>query len=326
MGTSLYAAVAAPSRAEGIHAIDHAFAVVRRLDSLLSTWRDDSEIAHLNHAAPHHPVPLSAEVYQWLQEAARWSRLTQEAFDPSVGSLVDAWDLRGRGRVPSSGQLEVARSSAGLGHFVFDRKAGTALRTKSGAWIDTGGFGKGVALREAGRVLIGEGVHSAILNFGGQVLVLGTDRDGSDWKVPVAHPSRRTEPVVWLHCRDRSVSTSSQSERFVTIEARRFGHVLDPRTGRPVPAWGSATVVAEDPAVADMLSTALLVMGPEAGLEWANTRRDIGVLFLIERAGGLEHRWNHALEQYLGKQVTTPESRVPHRSRLYSNFPTKEAE
>jgi thiamine biosynthesis lipoprotein len=326
MGTSLYAAVVAPSRAEGIHAIDHAFAAVRRLDSLLSTWHDDSEIARLNQAAPHYPVSISAELHQWLQEAARWTRLTQDAFDPSVGALVDAWDLRGQGRVPSSGRLQVARSSTGLRHFVFNRHAGTAMKTKAGAWIDTGGFGKGVALREAGQVLIREGVHSAILNFGGQVLALGADRDGSDWKVPVAHPSRRTEPVVWLHCRDRSVSTSSQSERFVTVEGHRFGHVLDPRSGQPVPAWGSVTVVAEDPAVADMVSTALLVMGPEAGLEWANARRDIGVLFLIERATGLERRWNPAFEQYLVKQVATPESRVMYRSRFYSDSTTKEAE
>lgn len=321
MGTTLHVAVAAPSRTTAIQAIDGAFVAVRRVDDLLSTWRDDSEIARLNHASPRRSVSLSPELSELLQEAARLSRLTRRAFDPSVGSLVDAWDLRGRGRVPSSHELGIALKTAGLHHFAFDTKAGTATKTAAGAWIDTGGFGKGMALREAQRVLTQRGIYSAILNFGGQVLALGRDGDGNAWTVPVAHPSRRTEPVAWLRCRDRSVSTSSQSERYVTVGGTRFGHVLDPRTGRPVAPWGSVTVVAADPALADMLSTALLVMGPDAGLEWARGRRDVGVLFLIERAGGLERRWNAALEEFLvdRSRVRSQESGVEsHESRVDS--------
>ncbi|HEU5304781.1 MAG TPA: FAD:protein FMN transferase [Gemmatimonadales bacterium] len=299
MGTTLHVAVAAPSRADGIQAIEDAFAAVRGVDSLLSTWRDDSEIARLNHAAPQTPVRLSHDLYAWLQEAARWTRLTAGAFDPSIGSLVDAWDLRGRGRVPSRAELAHARAGSGLDRFVFSARGRTVSRSDSAAWIDTGGFGKGIALREARRALTRRGVSSGLLNFGGQVLTIGEDRSGRDWIVPVAHPSRRTEPVAWLRCRDRSASTSSQSERFVTVGGRRLGHVLDPRTGRPVSPWGSVTVVAEDPAVADVVSTALLVLGPEAGLRWAQGRQDVGVLFLIERAGGLQRRWNDALKQFL---------------------------
>ena len=120
-----------------------------------------------------------------------------------------------------------------------------------------------------------------------------------DWTVPVAHPARRAEPAAWLHLRDRSASTSSQSERFITVGGKRLGHILDPRTGKPVPAWGSVTVVAEDPAAADAVSTALLVLGPEAGAKWAERREDMGVLFLIERDGRVVPRWNHALVRYL---------------------------
>jgi thiamine biosynthesis lipoprotein len=85
----------------------------------------------------------------------------------------------------------------------------------------------------------------------------------------------------------------------VDVGGRRLGHVLDPRTGEPVPAWGSVTVVAEDPAVADMLSTALLVLGPDAGERWAKDRKDVAVLFLIARDGTLVRRWNQALESFL---------------------------
>jgi len=299
MGTTLRIAVAAPSRPQAIRAIEEAFETVRRVDGLLSTWRDDSEVARLNQAPVGHPVLLSPPLYTLLRDAAGWTRLTGGAFDPAIGSLIDAWDLRGKGRIPSEGALAHARAAGGIHHFVFADSAHSVTRTDSASWLDTGGFGKGVALGEARLALLRRHVSDASLNFGGQVLVIGGDPSGADWTVPVAHPARRAEPAAWLRLRDRSASTSSQSERFVTVGGKRLGHILDPRTGRPVPAWGSVTVVAEDPAAADAVSTALLVLGPEAGARWAESREDLGVLFLIERNGRIVPRWNRALLRYL---------------------------
>ncbi len=299
MGTTLQIAVVARSRPEGVRAIEQAFEAVRRVDGLLSTWRDDSEIAQLNRAPVGHPVLLSPSLYTLLRDAARWARLTGGAFDPAIGSLVDAWDLRGEGQIPSKETLARARAAGGMGHFAFTDSAHTVSRNDSASWLDTGGFGKGVALGEARLALLRRHVTAGRLNFGGQVLVIGSDPSGADWTVPVAHPGRRAEPAAWLHLRDRSASTSSQSERFVTVGGKALGHILDPRTGRPVPAWGSVTVVAEDPAAADAVSTALLVLGPEVGAKWAEGREDMGILFLIERDGRVVPRWNRALERYL---------------------------
>ncbi|MGZ8398859.1 MAG: FAD:protein FMN transferase [Gemmatimonadales bacterium] len=299
MGTSLRIAVAAPNRSQGIRAIEDAFEAGRRVDDLLSTWRPGTEIARLNQAPVGHPVRLSPSLYAVLSNAAGWARLTGGAFDPAVGSLVDAWDLRGDGRIPSEPALARARAAVGVAHFVFNDSTHSISRSDSESWLDTGGFGKGVALAEARLALLRGHVTSAILNFGGQVLVIGGDSSGADWKVPVAHPVRRAEPAAWLRLRDRSASTSSQSERFVTVSQKRLGHILDPRSGRPVAAWGSVTVVAEDPALADAISTALLVLGPEAGAKWAERRQDLGVLFLIERDGRVVPQWNRALERYL---------------------------
>ena len=306
MGTTLRVIVSADSRPQGIQAIEEAFEAVRRLDDVLSTWRD-SEIARLNNASPGKAVPLSSHLYGLLQEAARWSLLTRGAFDPTIGSLIDAWDLRGAGRIPDQLALTRARAAQGFRHFVFSDATGTVSRADSAAWIDTGGFGKGVALREARRALLRRGVTRGGLNFGGQVLVVGPDQSGGDWTVPVADPRHRTQPAAWLRFRDRSASTSSQMERFVTVHGRRVGHILDPRSGRPVPAWGSVTVVAKDPGTADMVSTALLVLGPDAGLRWARDRGDVAVLFLVQHAGGLERRWNSALEEFLVADSTFSE-------------------
>ncbi len=308
MGTTLRIGVESPDRARGIAGIESAFDAVRRIDGLLSTWRDDSEIARLNRAPAGAPVMLSPELYGLLREAAHWSRATGGAFDPAVGALVDVWDLRGEGRIPSPERLAAARAATGLRRFALSDTGSTAVRRHSAAWLDTGGFGKGVALREAARALRAARIRSAILNFGGQVLALGPDAE-DHWVVPVAHPSRRGEEVLRLHLRGRSASTSSQSERSLTAGGRRVGHILDPRNGEPVPPWGSVTVVAEDPAVADMLSTALLVLGPEAGARWAERRSDVGVLFLVERDGRVLPRWNQALKAFFVSETTVSRRR-----------------
>jgi thiamine biosynthesis lipoprotein len=304
MGTTLQIGAEAPSRHEAIQAIEKAFQTVRDADSLLSTWREDSEIARVNQATPGVAVTLSAELSAALLEAARWCRATDGAFDPAVGALVDVWGLRGTGRMPSPKVLARARAATGMDRFVFSRAGRSVTRTHASAWIETGGFGKGVALRSAQTALRRAGIARARLNFGGQVLVLGPDSRGTNWVIPVAHPLRRDQAVGWLHLQDASISTSSQSERFVTAEGRRIGHILDPRTGLPVAAWGSVSVVAKDPAVADMVSTALLVLGPDQGLQWAQRHQDIGVLFLVEHAGRLERRWNDAFEKLLVSDST----------------------
>jgi thiamine biosynthesis lipoprotein len=298
MGTTLRIGVRASGREAGIAAIEEAFSAVRLDDSLLSTWRDDSEIMRLNRAPAGTPVVVPVALYRLLRACERWSRETGGAFDPGIGALVDVWDLRRDGRIPSPAELRTARSRSGIGRFRFADRTHSVARPRTGAWIDTGAFGKGAALGSARSALRHHGIESAYLNFGGQVLAVGADR-GGDWIVPVADPSRRSEPVMHLRLRGRSASTSAQSERSLEVGGRRLGHIIDPRSGEPVPAWGSVTVVAEDPTLADVLSTALLVLGPEGAIAWGRSRDEIGVLVLEDRRGRLVPRWNHGLTPFL---------------------------
>lgn len=165
--------------------------------------------------------------------------------------------------------------------------------------MTAGGFGKGAALRAARRALQRAGIESALLEFGGQLLAIGPAPGGEDWTASVAHPSRRHAAAASIRLRGVSAATSAASERFIEVDGERLGHVLDPRAGRPVPAWGSVTVVTPDPLLADVLSTALFVMGPDEGMAWAARREGIGVLFLEEEAGDVVATWNPAMRPWL---------------------------
>lgn len=299
MGTVLRAEVAAGNREAGVAALERAFEEVRRLEGVLSTWSEESEIARVNAASPGEPVSVSPELMRLLVEAVAWSRRTEGAFDPVVGALVDAWDLRGAGRMPRPEALEEALRASGADRLHLEEGGPRIRLLARDAWVDTGGFGKGAALRAAERVLRANGVEAAMLDFGGQVLVYGTPPEGeAAWEIAVAHPAARQTPAALLRVPGGlSVATSAQSERSVEVDGERYGHVLDPRSGRPVPAWGSVTVVAHDAVTADALSTALLVMGPDAGRRWAAGREE-GVLFLEIRDGEVVASWNPAFERY----------------------------
>ncbi len=297
MGTTLRVRVAATDRAVAANAIENAFHEIARWEDLLSTWRPDTELSRLNAASPGDPVSLSQGVVGALHETRRWSIRTEHAFDPTVGALIDAWALRdSEGAVePTASVLDSALAASGFRHFHVDSVTGRGTRLHPDAWLDAGAFGKGLALRGARSVLEEEGVTRALLDFGGQVLVLGPPPFDESWVISVAHPERRQDPVLTLSLRPgQSAATTSISERRSEVEGHAVGHVLDPRTGRPVIGWGSVTVVADDPLVADVLSTALFVMGPERALEWAGRYPDVGVV-VVRSATGLP-QWSRSLD------------------------------
>lgn len=300
MGTRLTATAWADGRGAAVDALEAAVRSVEAMEERLSTWRDDTELAALNGAARGRPAPVGDTLFGLLEDVRRWREATDGAFDPAVGSLVEAWDLRGEGRVPDRDRLRRAREAAGLGCWRLHAGRRTVTPRCEGAWIDAGAFGKGAAFRAARRALSGAGVKAVLLDFGGQLLAVGRPPGEDAWRVGVAHPSDRDRSVAALALADRSAATTSASERFVVVEGETRGHVLDPRTGRPVPPWGSVTVVADDPLAADALSTGLFVMGPDRARAWAESRDDVAVLVLEEEDdGGLDAAWNDAMERHL---------------------------
>jgi thiamine biosynthesis lipoprotein len=269
MGTRLIVTVEADHRSIALDASEAALRAVAEVEARLSTWTDDSELSGLNGADPGTDFALSPELESDLLEAAHWWMETDGAFDPGVASLVDVWDLRGHGQVPSESDLESSLSASGLRFLVLG--SGTARIEQPGFGIEEGGFGKGVALRSAARAAREAGARCVVLDFGGQ------------W-IDIADPIHRDVGLARLEIAGGSVATSGNSERGLMVDGFRRGHILDPRSGQPAEDWGTVTVVVEDPVTADCLSTALFVMGPQRGIEWIRGRPEIDAVF-VERLG-----------------------------------------
>jgi thiamine biosynthesis lipoprotein len=217
-----------------------AFAEAARIEQMLSTWRADSELSRLNAGDADAASP---ELRALLAAVDAWRARTGGAFEPRIRPLLDAWRTRDEGAVPAEQIIVSALQSI---------RGGKAA-------IEEGAFGKGYAID---RML----EHVDFVNFGGQIGVRGRRT------AAIAHPARRDEPLLELMIADASLSTSSGSEKTFRAGNRIFTHIIDPRNGRALPPRGSVSVVAASAFEADILSTALYVMGPEEGLPWADAQ------------------------------------------------------
>ena len=306
MGSELRMSLERADRAAALAASESVLSAVGAADALLSPNRPDSRVSELNRVPLGVTSPIDPDLCRTLREVGGFADQAPGAFDPVIGSLVDAWDLRGDGRVPSVVELEGARRAAGNGGMQLDLERCTVQRLAAAASFEPWGFVKGYTLRVARDSLLRHGVHSARLSFGEQVLVLGPTREGGPWRLAIPSPEDRKEEVFTLWLANGSASTSSQSTRYVQAAGQTIGHILDPRTGTPVPGWGSLTVVAEDPLRADVLSTALFVLGPDSAVAWGNAHPDVGVLVLDRRDGAVRPRWSEGLRPALDSSTAMP--------------------
>jgi thiamine biosynthesis lipoprotein len=296
MGTAVTLEVEAPTRREALAASERALRALEAAEQRLSTWTDDSELARLNRAPVGVPVALSAQLAGELGAARDLWQRTDGAFDPAVGGLVRAWGLRSGGRRPGEDELAAAQVEGGLAALRLEDH--TAVRTRPALVLEEGAFGKGAGLDAALRALERGGATRAWLDLGGQVAVLGAGERPYSWGV--ADPQARETVVLRVPLREGSLATTGNSERGIVVDGERLGHVLDPRSGRPAPDFGSLTVHASDALTADGLSTGLYVLGPEAALAFGRRAADVDVLVLEPtEAGRLRARATGALGEAL---------------------------
>ncbi len=274
---------------------------VRILDDTeeqLSTWRPSSLVSRLNQRPVGIPFSVGRSFCRLFGDLLFWQRVTDAAFDPAIGPLVNAWGLREGGRRPSPEVLQSARKRSGAQHFEYDASQCRITRT-SEVTIDVGAFGKGEALDRVRGCAAANDSTAWLVDLGGQVIAYGLPQ-AKLWQVEVAHPILRDQPLLRVKLSGGSLATSGGSERDLQASDGRLGHILDPRSGLPAKFQGSVTVWNASALVADILSTALYVMGPEKGIPWAESR-DLAVCFLLVREGKVNLLFSKAWKLYFAE-------------------------
>lgn len=259
MGTILEITLAArdPERARAV--LDRCFERARRLDRLFSVYEETSDVSRLNRFAGRGPQPVAPEVAAILRDSIAYGRRTRGAFDVTVGPLVDLWGRAAElGRLPAEAELERARARVGFEKLRV-HPDGRAELLGLGMQVDLGGVAKGWALDHLRALLRERGATSALLAFGqSSTWAMGAPPDAPGWRLLVRGPGGAFLGTITL--RDRALSVSGALGQRVTIEGRELGHVLDPRSGRPLTRRRQAVVLTRDAALAEALSKALLVL------------------------------------------------------------------
>ncbi len=286
MGTRWSALACGP----GLDARAVARAVQGALDRVvaqMSPWEPASDLSRFNKAAPgwHDlPQPLMTVLAHGLALAED----TGGAFDPAIGALVDLW---GFGRVPSAtppdeAAITDALAAGGWRRLRLDPAASRAFQP-GGLRLDLSGIAKGFGVDRAADALAALGADAWLVEVGGELSGHGVRPDGQPWWVALESDPAAGAAPTRLALHGQAVATSGDYIRCFEHDGRRYGHTLDPRTGRPL-GHGllSVSVVAKTALAADALATALLVLGPQAGPAYAERRR-VAALFALE--GGAEH-------------------------------------
>ena len=238
---------------------------IERLEAQLSLYRPSSEIARVNTSAAREPVCVSPSVFRLLQHARQLQQESGGAFDITVAPLVRCWGfMHGNGRLPTSTEIDEARARSGMAHVILDEENFSVRFDREGVMIDLGAIGKGYAIDCATDILREAGVASALLQGGtSTVYAIGAPPDADGWKIAIEPPPGQPRQETSVMLRDNALSVSAVWGKSFAAEGRKFGHVIDPRTGWPVNNAVLAAVVLPSATETDALSTALLVLGLE---------------------------------------------------------------
>jgi thiamine biosynthesis lipoprotein len=264
-----------------------AFEVVDTIESQLTVYNDTSEVSTLNRFAATRPVRVGPELFELFRIAGELHADTHGAYDITSGPLSRVWGFSKRaGRLPEPHEIEAALDLVGWQHVTLDDARSTILFGKVGVEVNFNSIGKGYALDRA-VVRAGELADDQSLNFvlhGGRSTLVARGAaapDDDGWPVGVRHPLRPAERMAQFTLRDQALSTSGSGTQFFRHRGKRYGHLLDPRTGWPAEGLYSATVVAPTATLADALSTALYVMGPQAALDYCDTHPETKALLVV---------------------------------------------
>lgn len=248
-------------------ALEAARTEAERLDAMLSTGAEDSEIANLNRNGEG---KLSPEGIALLKESLWLAAETEGAFDVAIYPIMEAWGFTGDSpAVPATETIEALLPLCDVSLIDYDEELGEVLFEREGVKIDFGGIAKGYVSARLVEIFEEYGLTSGYVDLGGNIQTLGTKTDGEPWRIGIVHPDDPSMLLGVLESQDEAVITSGGYERYFEEDGTAYHHIIDPATGMPANnGLISVTIVTPDGMLADGLSTSLYIMGTEKAISF----------------------------------------------------------
>ncbi|MBS0261160.1 MAG: FAD:protein FMN transferase [Planctomycetes bacterium] len=260
--------------------------LVNQLEDQMSIYRPHSELSRLNARAADEPVPVEPRLFNLLRRSVELSLATEGAFDPTAGALVALWrNCRRERRLPHDEELDLARSQIGCQHVRFldsvdDLGPPTIGFDRPGISLNLNAMGKGYALDRAAEILAPLGGDWLLHGGHSSILARGSHTGCTGWPVSIRHPLFPNRQLATLTLLNRAMSTSGSAVQFFRYQGKRYGHIVDPRTGWPTDGMLAVTVLTPDAALAEALSTAFFVLGVEKAREYCHNHSEVAALLM----------------------------------------------
>ncbi len=263
-------------------ATEQAFTEMRRIEDLTDRFAEPgtpayaaSDVCRINEQAGKKAVTVSSDVFAMLELSQKYYTLTKGAFDVTIGPVVDVWGFgKPDQKVPGADMLKGALALVNNNDMVLDKQNMTVFLKNDGMCLDLGGIAKGYATQKAAEILEETGIQGALINAGGNIRVLGVKDEKTPWKIGIQDPRDSSRLIGTLDLKEESCVTSGDYNRYFMSEQVRYHHIISPFTGYPAAENMSVTVITQDAAVADILSTALFILSPQEALTLAEELPD----------------------------------------------------
>lgn len=299
-GETARIAVHGGTEAQNTSQIDHVVSQIIAIDDMTNFQRPDSELNRINRTAAESPQVASTHMFNLFTHIINYAKVTDGAFDPTVGPVLLLWQRAGEDqKLPTDQQVAEARSRVGYENIVLDADANSIHYANPQVTVHMGGITNGYAIDQAIEVLMESGLaNGAMVRIGRDMRVFGVRQDGKPWRFNILDPEG-ADTLAVLDLSDVSVSTSGDYAKYVTIEDQKFSNIVDPRTGMPVKHSPSVTVIAPTATQADALATGLSVFDPEQAIAKVNSMDNVEAMIVYDVDGQLRHIQSSGFDAYV---------------------------
>lgn len=257
---------------------------IDRQETRLTVYRDTSLVSRINREASRQAVPIDAELLNLLLRCKTLTKATEGAFDVTAGALIKAWGFfRGPRRVPSDAEIHTSLARTGMEHVEIDADSKSVRFNRPGIELNFGSIGKGYALDRAAAVMAQGYGAGPFLIQGGQSSMLGVGAPPTEprgWPISIRSPENPRATAATVYLKDRALGTSGADHQNFVANGKRYGHVLDPRTGFPASKMAGASVLASSAADADALATAFFIAGFGAAAAYCEKNLDVSAILV----------------------------------------------
>ncbi len=282
MGNSFSLGVLSENEEKAQFDLNLAISEIKRIEKLFTTFDESSQVNKINQGAGLSPVKVDQEILQLIHRSTKISELTQGAFDISYGSLdKNFWNFnREMKELPKPEDALKSVEMINYKNIELNFEDSTVFLKKKGMRIGFGGIGKGYAADSAQRLLKDLGYNNGVVNASGDLCAWGKDEGNKPWQIGIINPDDKKKVLGYVNLNNSSTATSGNYEKFVIINGIKYSHTINPKTGFPVRGIKSVTIFAPTAELSDVLTTPVLVMGKEVGLDLINQLKGVECILI----------------------------------------------